>query len=362
MSDTPRRPNWLLLLAILAVGVGLGLALRGPASTPDTSDTADTTEAPPPIAGETAPPPRPNVGPSALWQGSGAVLRADVNGDGVADAVGRVRYATQRVHVAAFDGRDGSPLWQSTPLGDLPTTARGRLARLGDTVYFGAGDGAVTAFALSDGELRWTAQTGAQVLLFCEATEGWIVARHPDGNLQILSVEDGTLLDGQPDRCNLVVDDDSIIVTPGLQWQSWTARTMARPELPGVKPHAMLVNSELKTAVAVGQTERGAPVLASASGAWIHPLSEGPDAFASGPPKLVTLAGDHAIAVYDLAAGRRVAAFDLESGERSWDVELISAAPPRAVLATDSLILISAPGNLRALHLADGSEAWSTGK
>ncbi len=360
MTDSRRGPNWLLLLVILGVGVGIGLALRGSPTPPEPTPVAgDPTPAP-------APAPRANVSAKALWQGTGTLIRADLNGDEISDAIGRVRYATQSVHVAAFDGEDGSPLWQSERLGDYATTMRGRLARVGDSVFFGGANGEVVAIDLESGETRWTAQTGSRVMMFCTTNDDWIIARLADQRKQILSLSDGQLLDGDPDVCNLVVEDDVIIVSPGLQWQSWDARTMARPDLPGIKGHAMLVDMEHDVAIAVGQTtpEPGVPVIAAGSGAWTAELSSGADAVKSGPPKLVTLAGDFAIAAYDLPGSRRLAAFHMETGERTWDVELKSStpAPPRAVTATESLVLVSTPQALRAFNLADGAVAWTVGK
>jgi len=102
-----------------------------------------------------------------LWH-SGTALIADADGDGVDDVIGLTSYATEPSrYLAAFSGKDGHRLWEST----LSTDDTTKLALTGATVVRGDAVGMVYAYAVSTGAERWHQPAGERVAQLC-AGEG----------------------------------------------------------------------------------------------------------------------------------------------------------------------------------------------
>src|SRR5688500_3973241 len=76
-----------------------------------------------------------NVGPGAdrewpaTWQGTGAVLLRDVDGDKVEDVIGRARYTMKgdTIKIGAWSGATGRALWESPSIGTYNETYQGYL-------------------------------------------------------------------------------------------------------------------------------------------------------------------------------------------------------------------------------------------
>jgi len=71
-----------------------------------------------------------------LWAGHVPVL-IDVDGDGVADPIGLVRYvmSNDRAHLAAYSGKTGAPLWESEPLGNYSELGQLQFAAMGPRLH-----------------------------------------------------------------------------------------------------------------------------------------------------------------------------------------------------------------------------------
>jgi hypothetical protein len=69
----------------------------------------------------------------------------------------------------------------------------------------------------------------------------------------------------------------------------------------------------------------------------------------------VLAAGDATLVT---ASGRRLIGIDAATGRTSWSVDM--TAPPLGPVVTSGLAVVAAGSLVRALHLADGTEAWQT--
>ena len=96
------------------------------------------------------------TGRTLNW-GSPIPMAIDVNGDGVADLVGRLRGldGVNSVHLVAFDGASGKKLWQSPKLGSYQETYQGTVAALEKRLVFVNDRGLARGFSLADGTQSW---------------------------------------------------------------------------------------------------------------------------------------------------------------------------------------------------------------
>lgn len=149
-------------------------------------------------------------GPVLLYWSSSAAISADVDGDQVADAVGRVRYvgAADRVALAAYSGASGKKLWESEPLGTYNETYQGTLGRAGKRLVFIDSRGRVTGFSLDAGKPVWHATLGEKLDSMCRA-EGRVYLLTADKRWLALDLESGKVSDaaGAPDGCIPVTTD-----------------------------------------------------------------------------------------------------------------------------------------------------------
>lgn len=112
-------------------------------------------------------------------------LATDVNGDGIADLVGKLRGLDDinSVHLVAVDGASGKRLWRSEVLGAYQETYQGVVALLGDTLMFVNGRGLARSFSVAGGEAGWKVNLAEKLETVCRhqatfyvvtADERWI--------------------------------------------------------------------------------------------------------------------------------------------------------------------------------------------
>ncbi len=130
----------------------------------------------------------PTVRISKVWSasvgGGGKKLRL---GLGLAIAGDRLYAAGRDGEVAAFDLKNGKPVWRTKTKLEL-TGGTGAGSEL---VAVGTGDGQVIAFAAADGAERWRAEVKGEVLSAPAVGEKEVVVRTVDGKMRALAVADG---------------------------------------------------------------------------------------------------------------------------------------------------------------------------
>jgi len=149
-------------------------------------------------------PPRPGRPAAASGGGdlklaSDVPLAADVNGDGVPDALVRARAGSEEV-IVALSGKDLKPLWRTPSGADKIRLAGDRL--------LGLQRNEVTAYALADGKQQWK-RTVSDRIIDAERRGSTIVIESADDALVSLAAADGATLPGKPAALALIGEDDS---------------------------------------------------------------------------------------------------------------------------------------------------------
>jgi outer membrane protein assembly factor BamB len=274
----------------------------------------------------------------------GAIV-TDVNGDHVPDLVGRVRYVIggDRVTLGAFDGRDGSKLWESDALGTYTQTYQGALGLADDALLFASAAGELRAFSVRDGKKLWTSSLPAPS------------AHAPHGK------------EKEVDPCIRLASDDGGGGDPGTEVHSGGRELTVE---------GMSIRSVLQRPggprVALGTRDRGTsvPMIAAVfdgdpSRNWksdlagTRPLETGPFA-----PEHAALTVSHAFTDYaysDISKPHTLVCFDL-GGHRQWETPLPGRDPIGSIQATDQRVFVSQWGRLTAYDASTGKTVFSLGK
>lgn len=118
------------------------------------------------------------AGSKMMWAGEVPAV-IDVDGDGVGDIVGMVRYVVDgdRTHVAAFSGKTGATLWESESLGNYSKLGQMQLAALGSLVLVSSATGELVARdAKARGAVKWRLSMGEKIDVMCKHGDGLVVA------------------------------------------------------------------------------------------------------------------------------------------------------------------------------------------
>lgn len=165
--------------------------------------------------------------PVLLYWSSNAAIPADVDGDHVADAVGRVRYVggADRIALAAYSGASGKKIWESEPLGSYDETYRGTLGRAGDRLLFVDDRGQITGYSLDAGKPLWHATLGEKLESMCRA-EGRAYLLAADERWLALDLESGKVSDASaaPDGCVPIATDAGDAHSGLERVLDWTSR------------------------------------------------------------------------------------------------------------------------------------------
>lgn len=187
-KSSSRRP-WMLAAIPVALGVGAGAAWMLVRAAPGPAPRATVASvvspgpslAPPEV---TPPPPPPSTpGRTLLWQGTPrkkgdppkAPQLADVNGDGIEDAIGLVYTPGKDGHVyaGAFSGKDAQPLWLSGELGWLPEgIGDAYVLHAGDVVMAHATSGTLYVLDAATGKVRKKMDPEGDVSELCTGPSG----------------------------------------------------------------------------------------------------------------------------------------------------------------------------------------------
>jgi outer membrane protein assembly factor BamB len=319
------------------------------------------------------------------WEGVHGAIVTDVNGDHVPDLVGRVRYVIggDRVTLGAFDGRDGSKLWESDPLGTYTQTYQGALGLADDTLLFASSAGELRAFGVHDGKKLWTSSLPEKPAGFCRGDRAGEVRVHlVDQRFAPVRLSDGQAAaasapapsahaargrEKEVEPCVRLASDDGTTGDPSTE-----LRTSGHD----VSVEGMSVRAVMQhpggPKVALGTHDRGTsvPMIAAlfegdSSRNWksdlagTRPLETGPFASEHG-----ALTASHAFTDYgysDISKPHTLVCFDL-GGHRQWETPLPSRDPIGSIQATEQHVFVSQWGRLTAYDASSGKTLFALGK
>jgi outer membrane protein assembly factor BamB len=320
------------------------------------------------------------------WEGVHGAIVTDVNGDHVPDLVGRVRYVIggDRVTLGAFDGRDGSKLWESDALGTYTQTYQGALGLADDTLLFASSAGELRAFGVRDGKKLWTSSLPEKPAGYCRADRpGEVRIRLVDQRFAQVRLGDGQAAaaaapapsaralhgkEKEVEPCVHLASDDGSAADPGTEVRSGGSRDLT---VEGMSVRTVLQRSG-GPRVALGTRDRGTsvPMIAAAfdgdpSRNWksdlagTRPLETGPFA-----PEHGALTASHAFTDYaysDISKPHTLVCFDL-GGHRQWETPLPGRDPIGSIQATDQRVFVSQWGRLTAFEASTGKILFEIGK
>ena len=303
----------------------------------------------------------------ATWQGTGAVLLHDVDGDNVDDVIGRARYVGEgdTVKIGAWSGATGRALWESPPIGTYNETYQGYLLLIGDLLVFADPTATLTGYATRDGARRWATQLPDKTETACLDAGGALHVKTVDGNWHAIAVADGARTPSEgPARCLPVPNDrrphaaEMVGVTPG--------RT---PKVENMQIGEVAQLGENGPRVAVGYRDRGTavPMLARLDDPrWVVDIPSQDSLRASRGRDLLAMTSDRVCTVYELETRNapRLTCFDMATGSRTWDIEIakgVTIVMESLVAARDRLYL-SSWGHAQVFDLATGRQLHLIGE
>ncbi|MDQ3334595.1 MAG: PQQ-like beta-propeller repeat protein [Myxococcota bacterium] len=301
---------------------------------------------------------------AATWQGTDSVLVADVNGDGTAELIGRVRRvnAGDIVMLTALDLATGKPVWTGDVLGTYLETYQGPFTLAGDLILHASESGELRAYALANGKLRWNTKLDERVAYFCPgAAAGTIDAVGADDVIRPIN-RDGTLgtkrdapkKRGREELCKRLPSD-------AISAFEIAKRAFSDDKQLGKK-------TELYVDVVV--TGPGGRVLGGSRAKGTHVttlvglddkdgerwrVTASPDGLGSeGAPRNIVV-GEQEVCIIYYAKDYRTACFAMADGKRRWDAETPSFFEDLIIVGRS---LIVTGGELRVHDLDTGAVRW----
>jgi outer membrane protein assembly factor BamB len=320
-----------------------------------------------PTAAAIATPERPSSGGDGEdhweWQGTGAVLLADADGDGTLDLIGRLRFmqAGDSIRIAALSGKTGAPLWQTASLGNYGDSYQGPLMQVGTRLVHADPRGMVRGLEVATGRVLWSFQATDVLRTECLGAPDHLVIELEDLTWIDLALVDGTASPGvAPARCVRPQGDH-------FEMDAAVTDTSPEPGAPGIA--GMGVRRLLRRGdgpeIAVGARSPGSavPMLARRDDgvvAWkvvvpaANPMDSADLAF-----EVVTVTDADVCALYLVkGAAPHVTCFDLESGTRRWDVAMAVdkdlSVSPRSLVAREGNLYLTSVGHLQIFDVATG--------
>ena len=318
-----------------------------------------------------------SLGPRMQWEGVGRALFADVNADGVSDAIGRSRYVSgsDAIHLAALDGKTGSLLFESERLGTYSETYGGKASIVGDVWLFGSPQGEVSAYSLADGKRLWRVPVGEQIKSFCRGQPAQVGVLSLDEKLHLLNLADGTVAGVQAERGGTrrakASDCDA------LEFDRYDGDTRLRrlhdfeTRVEGMNlGHVFQLGTD-GPIVAGGQKQPGSsiPMVAGFSpDRSLRFSTEVPGAdrlrVRAGHPDKLDFDAEHLAVIFwpsELNVPARLAVFQMQDGRRLWETVLPSAMPVSAVQLSGDRVYVTTWGRMTAFAAADGKPLFSVG-
>lgn len=339
-----------------------------------------------------------------MWAGHVPAV-IDVDGDGVGDLVGLVRYVVDddRTHLAAYSGKTGAKLWESDSLGNYSKLGQVQLASLGSLVVMNSSTGELIARdAKAGGAPKWQLSMGEKIDVMCKHGDGLVVAT-ADGKWFAIDAggskqETAALIrldrdytnDGAIDTFQRA-DENTTCLPVGSTWrqppsvfalQHWhdianvpgmsvdiAVRTAKSPTIvlghksPGTAVPMLGRLAPSKPFVPTDRKER--PEKEDLPGAaWEAEMPSKDKLNSQFDSAHFAMTDRLAIVLYEGANSTEwLTAFDLETGKRAWERQLETGHGFVAVclVVTGDVVTLTTWQNLTAFKLSDGSVAWEIG-
>ncbi|HUS68066.1 MAG TPA: PQQ-binding-like beta-propeller repeat protein [Kofleriaceae bacterium] len=301
----------------------------------------------------------PRVEQAATWQGTGAVLLLDVDGDKVSDVIGRARYVMNgdTIKIGAWSGATGKKLWESASIGSYTDTYQGYLLLIGDLLVFADSTATLTGYSTADGARRWATQLPDRTETACLDASGALHVKTVDGTWHAVAIADGARTAGRgPGRC-LPVPNDRL---PGAA-EILRGRPGQTPKVEGMRVGDVAQLGEDGPRVAVGTRERGTavPMLARVDEPrWAVEVPSQDALRATATRDLLAMTSDRVCTVYELESrsAPRLTCFDMATGSRAWDTEIAKGVTivMESLVASRDRLFLSSWGHVQIFDLATG--------
>lgn len=274
----------------------------------------------------------PLVGAAARTQFTDLPMLADVNGDGSPDVIGKTRIPGGEEWIAAYDGRNGKPLWRTPALVKEATTYDSRRAVVFDRLISVDALGKVQAYDLRTGAPSWSVPLGEKARRVCQG-DGAIVVETVDDVRHGLAPATGQRRElAKGAACAAVSSSNEsagyrIVGTsdfgdfglPALhEIEGMYGNKALIPSGPG--PRFVLGSRNKGSRIAMVAAVDGKKVLWKEAVPGVDPLTT-----KLGDPDAATYAGGLLVVPYDMNAqdgGTRLACFHGATGKRLWDVQV----------------------------------------
>lgn len=300
------------------------------------------------------------------WNGLGPALVADVDGDGIDDAIGFARYVLDgdRMHLAAYSGKDGSQIWQGERLGTYTEVYQSGLVLAGDTIVRADARAAIEGFDVKTGARRWRATTGDVVDRMCASAPGELSIKTKDGQWLAIAVKDGAMHPSSPPA--------SCGEMQSARSHATRARVIERPDVNvgGMNVGRMYTRGD-GPRIAAGHRASGTsvPMLAAVDDKgvvlWRSDVP-GTDPLTVSTFDLEDVAlDDHDVATtYDRGQRRFLTVFDRTTGARRFEVPVPMGVTivVGGLSLTRTAVLVSCWGHLEAFDRVGGRQLWRVGQ
>ncbi len=303
------------------------------------------------------------------WQGLGAAILVDLNGDGVNDVVGRIRYVSNpdSIHAAAFDGRTGEQLWKGPSLGTYSDTYQGELALSGEHLVFADPKGRLAGLSSTDGSQLWQVGLGEKPKRLCADEPGRVIVDTVDGRRQLVTLQDGGLLVSTATGCPPLWSDHLHGGGPPDVRLSEPRGSQRKRMIQGMQVEDLLERPADGVRVGLGHKQPGTriPMVGREEPAWsalvpaVDPLT-----VQEGAPEMATLSADRLVVVYRLSDRTpMITAFHLEDGRRLWHVPVPEGSPDvlEAIVADEARVFLSIWQRLEVFDAATGEHLYRIG-
>ncbi len=314
------------------------------------------------------------AGEKLQWVGYSQPMLLDLNGDQIADPIGRVRLfnlssSDHTEHVAAFDAVSGKQLWRTEQISDISQSSDSRVALVGNTLLIADPLGMLRGYLPATGQKTWQAVIGERVARMCGAGQGFARVETKDKRALTIALTTGKLTPaGKADPKSPCVGawstekDGSTMGTQKLQRFPFGREPM--PKVNGLYADYVLKDTGSGTTVAVGYRTPGTQIPTAAAytaikddgkkgrrgathsrniSATVHWVTNipavNPLTVDEGTPKTGTLGMGRVLFAYEMKnsdAGWRVTCLDAATGRNLWDV-----AVPKSDTGDVSSIVVS---------------------